>query len=375
MTRYRSAALFIRMQRWLAMLLIPLGLILIGGTLAKTYTELEKHRYKPNEKLLEASQDLGVALLSVREVLADINAAVGDDAAWTNSWADVTVFDRRCRTDSDFAALFQELGRAGVEVKEHQRRLVSVVDKKINFIEAQMGSHAAILRSEVGGSNAASRAEEPKPPVAGDVTRLTRVAQDLPGLLVTTMDLSARLHTLDGASEFLGVLADISEKEENRQVLREAREEISRLKSLLEPRTEGAGSSKPDAATEQMRSLGVEKVLEKLGKARKAIGGALKNGWVVDERLNRVQTMAKDASDKCRKQQLEQFGDMVDGGMVVLLIVVVAIALAFLIRVVADFLQSHLDTGDATCIIASAYGQTPGDGVTEADSDPSGMGV
>jgi hypothetical protein len=186
---------------------------------------------------------------------------------------------------------------------------------------------------------------------------------------ITNYDIQQRTSVLDRGKDLLKVLESAAEDPKNRKTLIDAVSQLDALSGLLPEKIEApAASEQPVQPLQADRTfatpaprpeLNAEKVADQLARLRISVRQAVLTEWTLDAAYAQTTDLAASESARCRVATLTVKGIWLAAFGQLGMALLVAIFAAFLVLVLADFMQTLLDTATNTGLMASANRNQP----------------
>jgi flagellar motility protein MotE (MotC chaperone) len=359
MKKYFFGYLFVRIAKFLAVIIVLIGLAYAIFQFVQASVAAESVQYLPNPTVRQHLDKLLARSFEAQRLVSDFtgetkksDASVGGLAGEITSMRD---FDRLGEVLETVDREREILKQAIVKRFE---QLIDEVQKKLRAYAASLSPAEASPPPKVLSPTPMATATPPPKPTPNE--RKTLFSEQL-----SQADIETRLSDLNANVQFLKVLETTAENPENRTKLTESIKRLDELKALLPSRpvalTEVPQQEKPQQYSPQnpqlpfaepRKVLNAEKVADQLGQLRSSVRQAILSSWALDEALDEIRDLSASERNKCRSATLAvtriwltAFG-MIAGGAVLMAFV------AFLILVTADLTQTLLDTATNTGVIA-----------------------
>jgi hypothetical protein len=360
MKKYFFGYLFVRIAKFLAVIIVLIGLAYAIFQFAQASMAAESVQYLPNPTVRQHLDKLLARSFEAQRLVSDFrgetklksNVSVGGLLGEITSMGD---FDRLGEVLETVDRERQILKQAVVERFE---QLIDEIQKKLRAYAASLSPAEASPAPKVLSPTPMATATPVPKPTPNE--RKTLFSEQL-----SQADIETRLSDLNANVQFLKVVATAAENPENRTKLTESIKRLDELKALLPLRpaapTEVPQEEEPQQYSPQNRQvplpeprkvLNAEKVAEQLGQLRSSVRQAILSSWALDDAFDEIRDLSASERNKCRSATLAvtriwltAFGMMAAG--------VIAMAfVAFLILVMADLTQTLLDTATNTGVIA-----------------------
>lgn len=354
MKKYFFGYLFVRLAKWLAVLLLVVG---IGRTVyqyRQTALHAERVRYQDSYELRQRLGDLRAEWERSQRLASRFRTfpAASPAAAQVNFPAAIT-------SEGDFEKLFLQLATVESGRDAMKRGIVERLEEMTTTLETKLRAHAAALaKNDVPKGQAAPPSRQTQPAPEPTTTEPENLFERL-----SSGEIEERIDVLRQAREFLRVLETGAENPENRKMLSASADEISTLEKLLPapfsapaPRLE-APAAQP-VTEEPTPKLQAERVADQLAHLRAATREAVLTSWRLDSALSTTQQLAHDERERCRVATLAIESLWLDAAGSMALSAGLGLLAAFLVLVFADLLQTFFDTATNTGIAAEYITRT-----------------
>ena len=368
MKKYFFGYLFVRIAKLLAVLTVLAG---VGYALFK----LEQASLSAQAASYQTSLPLRQSLSRLTETLRDARQLVAAFAEGNGGTAPaiqpVDFSGQSLRDNDDLARLAGGLDQADRQRQQLKETLVKRFEALLESIQAKLRAHAAEIAPAApptaGASTGVSApaAATPRPtPVP------TEEAETLYTGQMSNYDIQQRTTTLDRGKELLKVLESSAENPENRKTLTDSVAQLDALTHLLPAKAEAPAPSEPalpsnlsgrnsTAPAPPRRELNAEKVADQLARLRATVRQTMLTSWTVDGAYSQSAALAAEERGRCRLATLTVKGIWLAAFGQLGAALLVAVFAAFLVLVLADFMQTLLDTATNTGVVADSVKSQP----------------
>ncbi len=247
---------------------------------------------------------------------------------------------------ANLALADDQLAKAKSSANALKAFLLARVQQNLDDIVTQLRAHAATLTP-------LSTPTSNLPTTPPQVT-MTPGIRGLFADNVTTDEAEQRKAQLQQVQDLLGVLVQRTEKPENQAKLQISVSEICRLEGLLAYLTVPAeltattANLQPvtDPNAPQQPVVAASKIADSLEASEGIIQDAITSKWLIDEKISDVepiiiqeQKTADEAISEINRLYIEFYENT-------FIILIVTIIVAYLIQILADILQAHIDNAD-----------------------------
>lgn len=361
MKKYLFGYLFVRIAKLLAVLTLLAGVGYALFRLEQASLAAQSASYQPSQSLRESLARLADTLTEARGLVSTFCEANGGVAP-TLPPVD---FSGVCRDNDDFARLANELGQADQSRHQLKETLVTRFETLVTGIEGKLRAHAAEM------------APVAPPPVAaaGAIPAPTPRPTPVPPSEVETLygngmdgyEVQQKTSVLNRGKELLKVLETAAENPDNRRSLTDSVAQLDALSHLLPTPVERLVMPDQPIQPERVaatpaaprRELNAEKVADQLARLRGSVRQTLLSAWTLDTAYMQASALAAEEGGRCRLATLTVKGIWVAAFGQLGLALLVAIFVAFLVLVLADFMQTLLDTATNTGVMAQATRPRP----------------
>lgn len=301
--------------------------------------------------------------------MSNLQGALADTARLVNAFcaqngespsAPATVeFPGVLRNNDDFVRLNGKLEQVDQQRRELKEALVTRFEALVKTTEAKLRAHAAALApappaSVPSSAPVAASPPRPTPPPADQVETLYS------GQL-SNYDIQQKTNVLDRGKDFLKVLETSAENPDNRKTLTDSMSQLDALLRLLPAKIEAPALVEQPVVPERRfdapaprRELNAEKVADQLARLRGSVRQTTLTTWTLDAAYAQASDLANGEQARCRLATLTVKGIWVAAFGQLGVALLATIFGAFLILVLADFMQTLLDTATNTGVMASA---------------------
>ena len=353
MKKYFFGYLFVRIAKLLAVLTVLAG---VGYALFR----LEQASIAAQSASYQPSLPLAQSLARLTDTLADSRQLVNVFCE-QNGGAAPTIqpvnFSGSVHDNESFTRLSNELRQADQARHQLKEALVTRFESLVAGIESKLRAHAAeiapVTPPPVGTAGAAPVSSPRPTPVPQNETETLYTGQ------MTSYDIQQKTSVLDRGKELLKVLESAAEDPGNRKSLTDSVSQLDALSHLLPAKIEAPAVADQPAQIDRSspmpaprRELNAEKVAEQLARLRGSVRQTMLTAWTVDNVYAQADTLAAEEGGRCRLATLAVKGIWLAAFGQLGLALLVAIFVAFLVLVLADFMQTLLDTATNTGIMA-----------------------
>jgi hypothetical protein len=352
MKKYFFGYLFVRIAKLLAVLMLLAGVGYGLFRLEQASLAAESASYQPSEALRQSLAGLDADAKASAQLVTAFCVDSGNQMAPLQT----VQFPDRIRSNDDFARLGEALSQSDQQRQQLKETLVMRFDSLLEVIQTKLRAHAAEVAPAAPTPSSPGEAAQPAPQRAAAAS-----AQDqtLYARQMSNYDIQQRASALDKGKEFLTVLKSAAEDPKNRQDLMDSISQLEALSHLLPSKVEmpvedGPPQNSPSpSAPAPRRELNAEKIANQLAQLRGSVRQVMLTSWTLDEAYSQASALAAEEQARCRLASLTVKGIWLGAFGQLGASVVEAIFAAFLVLVMADFMQTLLDTATNTGITAS----------------------
>jgi hypothetical protein len=359
MSKYKWARSFIRLARLFAVLIVLLGAAALAFSFWKLKSDLSIKSYHPNPDLSVSMSEAAEALGKSENIISTFQHKTGGGPVPDSLFYKMEVLQSYNSSDQLDAAHGQ-LDNAAQNTAALKAFLVSIIENNINDLVQQLKEHA----NEISPPH--PETGEPTPAPASPTAVLAHAAEDLRGLYserVTSDEAAQRKSLLEKVQDSLNVLAQRTVKPDNLAKLQKSISELQRIEGLLDYLTlesslppppnppdvnspAAGGDQAAVASTDQPDEVTALKVSEHLEECESIIESAINGDWLVDEKISQAQQLV-DQEEKAVVSAANDVAELYFGFIEDCIAIALSVfLLAYLILILADLLQAHLDTAD-----------------------------
>ncbi|MBL9117807.1 MAG: hypothetical protein JNJ83_22555 [Verrucomicrobiaceae bacterium] len=267
---------------------------------------------------------------------------------------------------SEFEAVAKALDGAEAQRIELKKRLMFSVDAGIKALQTKIGETVREIekvRQTMDVPPASNQDPQPdNKPTTGQVA--ARSALDMPARSIFGTGVSNTLRTahnsLSDAEGFFTKLAESAEKEENKKLIKSVLDDLTKLKGWLPalPEPKPAEQLNVQPLQQPLREAQVQSPeldpLETAVRTHRALAQALQEihdtvtqNWTLDRSIVEAVGVMQRERDQCRAAEATQ--DVLRTAWITktFLTILAGVAIAFMILVFADFIQSFFDTASS----------------------------
>jgi hypothetical protein len=349
MKKYFFGYLFVRIAKLLAITIVVIGIAYAIFRVAQGRVAAESARYQPSTSLSQQLQNLSAKLSDTRGLVEKFTKE--KTVPRVNSHP----FPGNIESNEHFERLAEALQSMDFDRQGLKHSIVERFEFSVGEIQDRLRAHAASLSPPVTASPTIV-ASTPQPTLMPQAAPTEYKAENLFSYL-SAEDIEMRISKLDTTKQFLKVLETTAENPENRSRLAQCINQLDALRDLLPSKTEVPSEAEATPITqapvsEQRKILNAEKVADQLQQLRTGVQRAILSSWALDDAFDRASALSVSEQNKCRSATLvvkgiwlSVFGQIATG-------VVTTGFVAFLILVMADLIQTLLDTATNTRVIA-----------------------
>ena len=355
MKKYLFGYLFVRVAKLLAVLTFLAGVGYALFRLEQASLAAQSASYQPSPAL---KQSLGTLKDRLAESTTLVNAFCAANGGTAPMLAAVD-YPATLNDNEDFRRLGGELARTNQQRRQLKESLVTRFEALITATETKLRAHAAAVapvEPTTAQPSGIVVAPAPRP-----TPEPTEQVETLYSGQLDNGDIVGRTALLDRGKDFLKVLQTAAENPANRQTLTDSMAQLDAFVRLLPAKTEAPGVDESPAAPERpsavpapRREFNAEKVANQLARLRNSVRQTMLTTWTLDAAYARAADLAGAETARCRVDTLTVKGIWVAAFGQLGLALLVAIFVAFLVLVLADFMQTLLDTATNTGITADA---------------------
>ena len=355
MKKYFFGYLFVRIAKLLAVLTVLAGVGFALFKLEQASIAAQSASYQPSLALKDSLTRLADSLASSRQLVSAFCEQNGGALAVSKN----IDFSGPLRDNDELARLSTGLGQADDERRQLKEAVVTRFEVLVSDIQNKLRAHAAEVTPPVAAAGVAA-APAPRP-----VLQPASVPADQPETLYTgqisNYEIQQRTAVLDKGKDLLKVLESAAEDAGNRRTLVDSESQLDALSHLFPTKIEApmtveqpAQFNRPYAVAAPRRELNAEKVADQLARLQGTVRQTMLTAWTVDADYAQAVDLAAGESARCRVATLNVKGIWLAAFGQLGLALLVAVFAAFLVLVLADFMQTLLDTATNTGITANA---------------------
>jgi hypothetical protein len=347
---YLFARLFIKLAILLAIIAVLGGIGFAVNAFQSMQRDLESVKYTPSPDLGSAASDLEKSYLGTnRRILRSLDI---DNFPSTIEVVNFTkqIAEIQSSNAQDQAKNYLNLATTSLDsINQIKRYHISEFVKALQGLQQTLNDHAAKLRAEYASTKQASGNGKPQSSSQQEPTPAKvsfRIYADLPD------SDKRRLSMIKRVKEFLEDLRSQSKKEESLDQIRRASIYLARAESLLDlldksdlPNREQA-NSETSASTQQEQEVLIaksERIASEVGVAIQAIQDEIYRNWTVEIQAKELEKLAQDDLENAREAQYKSEQIRNNALRSIASSLLIAIACAFIIMVVADFMRAFLN--------------------------------
>lgn len=359
-SKYTFGYLFVKLAKLLAILTVLGTMGLIAVRTVSYLNDVSRIRY-------EADLELEISL---SRLLEEVEFATGEVSRIT------PVADLPSITAVKTPATLTGFGSVASVISSVETRRAELKQRTLKAFEQgviELQSKIANTVREIERVRRATEAAPATPPVPQQPASAKpplepRSALDLPARTLfgqgATSSLTNSRNTLTQTAKFFEDLSGKAEKEENKQLIQGVLKEIAKLQSWLPPEPQPSRPQAPEFAAQPTApkpqptvpddpletALRTHRSLsEALSEVRKTVTGP----WALDQLISAAANCMESERDQCRAAELAAHQMRTDWALKISMWTAAGLALAFVILVWADFIQSFFDTATSAELILS----------------------
>ena len=355
---YIFARIFIKLAILLAIIALLGGIGFAINEFQSMQRELESIKYSPSAELESASTDLEKSYNGTNKRILrslDIDAFPSTIAVvdFTKQIAEI-----QTSNPQDQAKNYLNLATTSLDsINQIKRYHISEFVKALQGLQQTLNEHAAKLRAEYASSKQSTTNGQPQPSAKQEPSTAKgsfRIYADLPD------SDKRRLNTVKQIKEYLEYLRSQSKKEESLDQIRRASIYLARAESLLDlldksnlPTGEQSNTVSIDNAQQEQEILIAksERIASEIGKAIQVIQDEIYQNWTVEKKAESLEKLAQDDLDKAKEAQYKEEQIRNNALRSIASSILLAIACAFIIMVVADFLRAFLNLSNNSDVL------------------------
>lgn len=351
MKTYSFGYLFVRLNKLLS------GLALLGGVLLSLFNytqgkfEADSARYMENDALPRQLLNLQAVLAQTQSIVlsASHEAVLPSQFSAANESPE---FAQHYETLAQFEALHAQLVRAAAAGDNMKRYLTDRFDNSVVAIRNKLLAYAKNVSASANVNTATAAAVDSATPQT--TNRLTQLfAAEL-----SRTDVIDRHETLENAKQIFGVIENVSENIENRNMLRTSILELDKFAALLPQAIEVAKEPSDDqtsTSSSPRKVLTSEKVASQLASLQSQVDMAITSSWSFDRSYDKALQVFSEESQKCRiaALQIRRIWLATITSIIKTMVAAVCASAAFV--VLADLTKAVLDTARNTGVVGDAY--------------------
>lgn len=359
--QYFYASLFVSVAKGLAVLTALIGIGFCVLHYYQTSVAAAAIAYQPSPQLQQALSRLNDAFLTAEQIAKSFN----DGNQSTTPSVDAPRFPPVINSTDDFSQIAAELSRVDQERQQLKESIVSRFETLVKSIEEKLHAYAAVLQSS---SPTPATSESLITHAAPSPFPIARPESLFSSQLATSKAIERRTN-LGERKEFLKALADKAENADNRMILGEAADQLDRLAKLLPKKLDASPVVQPDATStprEEAQTehggelLPSERVARQLQQLRGAVRQMLLSSWILDDAFEQAVNLNLAEQEKYRAAMVAQTGIWLSAASRILIGLLAAGLASLMIVVLADLVQTQLDTATSSSSVADAVNSLRG---------------
>ncbi len=350
MRKYFFGYLFVRIAKAVAIFVLVIGVCYALFKVVQGRNAAESVRYQPSVALQQHLDKLTTRLTESRRLVSSSLPEIASDKLPA-----VPKFPANVSSGSEFEKLTGQLKIIDQQRQTLKEAIIDPFESLVLNIEEKLRAHAAAVAPQSVLPKADSAT--PKPTSSATVAlaeQATLFSAELPA-----SEIAGRMAAIDQGVEGLKVLESTAENDENRKTLSAAVESLGALKRLLPvPRADvvaepaAASTERAEVVPSTREPVNAEKVASALAEIRAVVRRAVLSSWALDLEYEETMDLASRESNQCRVSNIAEKGVWLTTFGQVASAVVAAAFVAFLVLVMADLMQTLLDTATNTGLLA-----------------------
>lgn len=350
MKSYRFAQIFVRLSRWIGVLAFILGIVYAGVGLLQTLGEVKLATYTKSGALELKLERLHYENERVFRILRSARIPSVDEAP------QVRILTECPDNLKGFQELLTNLESSREEFRDLKSGIISEFESSLLSIEEKLLAHAKSLQGSAGGRE--TRQEDASARPYGGPKLPEHIY--IPSLEDTFESFHSNI---DAYKEFLENLRDESSQASSKEWLRSAIDEMNRLSKLLpvknptfeSPPIESSEPESEDGSSEpQFQDLRALEMVGIIREIRSDFRSMILERWLVEGVWAEAYGSVTEENESCKIAIIKTGEIWRDGISEVVIRIILSVVLAFLILVIADFLQTQLDIAKNSLRVADS---------------------